>query len=130
MLGSVTRGPRQRPVVLLNQASEACGDLIGTGDEDPILVLSLQLSSQAELQLLQPLDDLRLEAIQFGQVQVNILAVQLPQSSDHLVQLLLVQILLLENTLQLDRFLDALAGLASELPDVSPGETPARVSAA
>jgi len=80
--------------------------------------------------LFQPLDDLRLEAIQFGQVQVNVLAVQLPQSSDHLAQLLLVEILLLENTLQLDRLLDALAGFASELPDISRGEAPARVCAA
>jgi hypothetical protein len=33
--------------------------------------------------------------------------------------LLLVQILILENTLQLDRLLDALASLAPELPDVA-----------
>ena len=119
MLRSVTGGPRQRPVVLLDQAPEACGDLIGAGDEDAILPLSLQLSPQAELQLLQSFDDLRLEPIQLSQVQVDVLAVQLPQSIDHLAQLLLVQILILENTLQLDRLLDALASLASELPDIA-----------
>ena len=54
----VTRAPRQGPVVLLDQAPEAGGDLIRAGDEDPILPLSLQLSPQGELQLLQSLDDL------------------------------------------------------------------------
>jgi hypothetical protein len=60
-----------------------------------------------------------LESIQLGKVQVDVLTVQLPQGSDHLTELLLVQILFLQELLQLEGFLDPLTGLTAELPDVS-----------
>ena len=122
-LRSVIRRPRQGPIVFLDQAPEACWDFVRAGDEDPVFPLALQLAPQAELQLLESLDDLRLEPIQLSQVQVDVLTVQLPQGSDHLAELLLVQILLFEDALQFDRFLDALPSLATELPDVSLRET-------
>ena len=96
---SVTGAPRQSPVVLLDQALEACWDIIRTGNEDPILPLSLQLSSQAELQLFQSLDDLRLDPVQLSQVQVDILTVQPPQGINNVAEFLLVQVHVLEEAL-------------------------------
>ena len=119
MLLSVTRGPRQRAIVLVHQVAEARGDLVGAGHEDPILPLSFQLSPQGELQPSQSLDDLSLEPVQLGHVQIHILTVQLPQSRDHFAELLLIQILLFEELLKLDGVLNALASLTAELPDVS-----------
>ncbi len=98
-LRSVTRAPRQGPVVLVHHLFVPCGDIIGARGEDPILALSLHLSSQTELQLFHSLGDLRLEPVQLSQVEVDILTVQLPQSTDDVAELLLVQVNVFEEAL-------------------------------
>jgi hypothetical protein len=47
----------------------------------------------------------------------------LPQGRDHVTELLIVQVHILEEALQLERLLDTLPGLAAELSDVARRET-------
>jgi hypothetical protein len=95
----VARAPRQRLVILVDQIPEARGNLVGPGHEHPVLPFSLQLSPQTELQLLESLYNLRLEPIQFGQIQIHVFLVQLPQGRDDLSELLLIEVFLREKAL-------------------------------
>lgn len=75
--------------------------------------------------MLESFDDLLLESLDFGQVGVHTLAVQLPQRGYDLIELATVErleIFFLQDLLELLRLLDTFADFTTELPDVAGGD--------
>src|SRR5690554_6083909 len=77
--------PRQRPVVLLHQLPVLGRHVVRAREEQPRALVALDLAAERVLELLEPVDDLRLEALDGGEV-LEVGAVQLAQAADRLVE--------------------------------------------
>src|SRR5690606_16386249 len=109
--------PRQRPVVLLHQLPVLRRHVVRARQEQPLPLVALDLAAERVLELLEPVDDLCLEALDGGEV-LEVGAVQLAQAADRLVERRDVDALRGERAADLLGLGLPLLELAAELADV------------
>src|SRR5690606_37761681 len=116
-LRALPPSPRQRPVVLLHQLPVLGRHVVRAREEQPRALVALDLAAERVLELLEPVDDLRLEALDGGEV-LEVGAVQLAQAADRLVERRDVDALRGERAADLLGLGLPLLELAAELADV------------
>src|SRR5690606_19547118 len=78
--------PRQRPVVLLDELAELGRHLVRAGEEELLLAAALEGAAERVLELLESLDELRLELLHAADVAVRALVFEGAHAADQVVE--------------------------------------------
>ena len=111
-----TRPLGQRPEVLLDERPELLGCFVYPGQGHRVAV-RIRFSAETELETLETFGNLRLQALQLGNVLVHARVIELPQRAEDLVKVAWIHVLGTQHASQVLCLAGELADLATHLPN-------------